>query len=270
MHYGRGTLLKEWYISLDAMTPEQWKTLCSVHNWAKIHQSALNNAQFVGGRPDEGNAYGYIGWDKNKAVLVARNTNVNTQKLIIPFDRTTGFYGTVNENYKANVVYPYRDSYPVVFQSGKNMEIEMPGYSTMVLEFEKGTPEIKNNLKQSLLDFKTTSVSEGNVKTTLKIPADIKNRCDLLLIGYNQVPLITINGKEIKADRSTKALLNNFAGYAIAGMPSIKAVDWKMESMNLLPYAGQTIEIIYKGKGKFESHVLFEQSIETKKIRNTE
>ena len=55
MHYGRGTLLKEWYISLNAMRPELWAALTSVHKWAKQHEAQLNEVVMVGGRPDEGN-----------------------------------------------------------------------------------------------------------------------------------------------------------------------------------------------------------------------
>jgi hypothetical protein len=43
MYYGRGTLLKEWYISPSAMSPDKWKGLCLANNWAKKHQSELTN-----------------------------------------------------------------------------------------------------------------------------------------------------------------------------------------------------------------------------------
>ncbi|NQX39126.1 Melibiase [Pedobacter steynii] len=262
MHYGRGTLLKEWYISLDAMTTEQWKTLSSVHSWAKQHEAALNNVRFVGGRPDEGNAYGYIGWEKNKGVFVARNTGPAAQKLVIPFNEAMGFYGAKG-TYKANVVYPYQDLYPATFKSGENIEIEIPGYSTMAFEFEQGTSSADKTPERNI-DFSTTKVSAQTLKTVLTIPANVKRRCDLLLIGYPQIPDISINGKTLPFSRQTKALLNNFASYAISGMPSTKAADWKMAAIDLSAYAGQTVEIVYSQKGKFESHLLYEKNVEQK------
>ncbi|SMC87309.1 alpha-amylase family protein [Pedobacter nyackensis] len=264
MHYGRGTLLKEWYVSIDAMTTDQWKTLCAVHNWAKKHERELNNAQFVGGRPDEGNVYGYIGWEKDKAVLVARNAGVHTQKLIIPFNAGTGFYGVEGHDFKLNVVYPYRDSYPASFVSGKPMEVEIPGYSTMAFEIERGKPGVSNVQNQPILNEKTIRESDGTLKTVLTVPVNVKGRCDLLLIGYPDVPELFINGAEVKASRSNKALLNNFAGYARSGMPSTKAVDWKMGAIDLLPYAGKELFITYGKADKFESHILYEEIVEKK------
>lgn len=269
MHYGRGTLLKEWYVSLDAMTADQWKTLCNVHNWAKEHEKELNNAQFVGGRPDEGNVYGYIGWDHDKATLVARNPGANTQKLIIPFNETLGFYGADGEMYVTNVVYPYRDSYPSSFIAGKNMEIEIPGYSTMAFEIESGELVSAKVQDQPVLNYKTTKESDATVKTILTVPANVKGRCDLFLISSTDLPKVFINGAEVKASRSTKALLNNFAGYAVSGMPSTKASAWKMCAIDLLPYAGKEITITYSKVDKFESHILYEQLVETKNYIET-
>lgn len=263
MHYGRGTLLKEWYVSLDAMTADQWKTLCNVHNWAKVHVGELNNTQFVGGRPDEGNVYGYIGWKKDKAVLVARNAGVNTQKLTIPFNATTGFYGIGGEMFKVNVVYPYRATYPSSFLSGKDMVIEIPGYSTMAFEIQKGTSIPAKVWEQPVLNSKTTKEPDGTVKAILRVPAQVKGRCDLLLIGYSDLPEVFINGTLVKATSNSKALLNNFASYAISGMPSTKAVDWKMCAIDLLPYAGKEIAITYGKADKFESHILYEQTVKT-------
>ncbi|MGM9479500.1 DUF2264 domain-containing protein [Pedobacter sp. GSP4] len=131
MHYGRGTLLKEWYISPQVMKPEDWKVLCRQHNWAKKHLDELTNTVYVGGRPDEGNTYGYVGWSGEKGVLIVRNTSAITQKLTVPFDQSVNFKAAPGQTYHADVVFPYQDSWPVKFTSGKNIEIELEGYATM-------------------------------------------------------------------------------------------------------------------------------------------
>lgn len=260
MHYGRGTLLKEWYISPQVMSADQWKALCIVHNWAGKHQAELINTVFVGDRPDEGHAYGYIGWAKEKAVLVARNTNAATQKLIIPFNKQMQFYASKGQQYKATVVYPYRSAYPGLFISGKDIVIEMPGYSTMAFEFEKGkavaVPNSQENIK-----FTTAKNSATTIKTVITIPADVEGQCDLLLIGFPDLPVVTINGDSVKPKRTSKAKLNNFSNYAKEGMKSEKAKDWKMIAVDLLPYAGKKIEIEYNRTEGFESHILAEQKI---------
>lgn len=265
MYYGRGTLLKEWYVSPSVMKPEEWKALCTVDGWAKKHIAALNNTIFVGGRSDEGNAYGYIGWDGDKGVLVARNPQASPQKLIIPFDKSIDFKGTPG-SYKANVVFPYQDEYPATFISGKNMEIDIPGYATVALEFEKGR-STKKFTPMPQLSFVTVKEANGLV-SSLTVPKDVKGRCDLMIIGRLDAPVITVNGIAVVAKRSSKARLNSFAGYAKSGMPSDKASPWVMFTYDLLPYAGQDIKIGYNKAAGFESYILAERTVNAPKAKS--
>ena len=260
MHYGRGTLLKEWYISPSALKPDDWKALCTVDNWAKENRLMLNNAVLVGGRPDEGNAYGYIGWHNDRGVLVARNTRAETQKLVIPFDARIGFYQKGGENYTATVTYPYQDTYPATFRSGGMIEIELPGYATMAFSFQKG--KSKNTAKMpEPIRFIHENVDNGTIQSVVTIPTDVKGRCDLLLIGYPATPVVKIDGVIVQASRSSKASLNKFASYARAGMVSEKARNWTMQSIDLLPYKGRTVIISYDKNDGFESHILAERTV---------
>ena len=267
MHYGRGTLLKEWYISPAAMSPDKWKALCTVHNWAKQHEKELTNTMFVGGRPDEGNAYGYIGWSGNKGVLVARNTGAVTQTLIIPFNEATNFFGLKGSNYHAKVVFPYVNEYPSTFISGKDIEIILPGYATMAFELSEGkAAPLSSDLTK--INF-TTKKNEVAVNTSLDVPADAKGRCELLLIGYPDLPEITVDGKPASIKRTSKAEINHFAEYAKEGMPSNKAKNWNMVTINLLPFAGKTIQIQYNRSEGFESHLLVERKVTAAGFKQT-
>lgn len=264
MHYGRGTLLKEWYISLNAMRPELWAALTSVHKWAKQHEAQLNEVVMVGGRPDEGNVYGFIGWHKDSAVLTARNAGPLTQKLVIPFNGETGFYGASNERYTARVIYPYTALYDATFVSGRAIEVEIPGYSTMVLEFEKGAaPSRAAREIRSALPFDRVDSDGQTVTFRLAIPADIKERSELLIIGRPALPETAINDTVATPSRISKAKLNNFADYAISGMRSRKASDWTMAGFSLLPYAGKELKITCKGdKAKFKVYLLTDRPVE--------
>lgn len=263
MHYGRGTLLKEWYISPSVMKPKDWEVLCRQDNWAKKHREALTNTVYVGGRPDEGNAYGYIGWNGEEGVLVVRNTNANRQTLVIPFDQSVNFKGTSGQPYHANVVFPYRDAWPVKFISGKNIEIELPGYATMAFELGKGNPGIAAPKKQPLEFLGRT---EGYLSSTnFTVPEDVEGRCDLIVIGWPDAPQIKINDKMISPLRSSKAKLNSFANYAKSGMALDGVKTWTMYTYDLLPYKGKAISIEYDKTSGFEAHILAEQKVNTTK-----
>lgn len=265
MHYGRGTLLKEWYISPEVMNPDHWKALCSVHNWAKANQDKLNNMVFVGGRPDEGNPYGYIGWSGNKAVLVARNPSATTKKLLVPFNASVYFKGKAGDYYKARVVFPYLDNYARQFTSGQQMEIELPGYATMAFEVEPGRSQKTIAIPQApSVDNSTANIS------SVHIPRDAGIRCDLLLVGYDSIPPIKVNGEALKPVRMSKSAINKFAGYAKAGMISEKARNWKMTVYDLRKFAGLAVKIeCTPPEGtSVELHLLMERSVGEKADKN--
>lgn len=259
MHYGRGTLLKEWYITPSALKSDEWKALCTVDNWAKENREILNNTVYAGGRPDEGHAYGYIGWHHEKGILVARNPGAETQKLVIPFDEHAGFYEMKGESYAADVLFPYQGAYPATFRSGGEMVIELPGYATMAFSFHKGKPA-RAVRPEGRIVWNNTEKPTGT-ETTLTVPSDLDNRCDLLIIGYPAVPVIRVNGAVVSPRRSSKAGINKFAGYAKAGMVSDKARPWNMQAFDLRPYKGKRITISYDGKGAYESHMLAERNV---------
>lgn len=267
MHYGRGTLLKEWYITPSALKPDEWKALCTVDSWARENRETLNNTVYVGGRPDEGQAYGYIGWHDQNGILVARNPSAETQKLIIPFDESTGFYKKKGENYAATVLFPYQDAYPAAFQSGGKIVIELPGYATMAFSFGKGKP-MRSVKPAGKIVWNNVSKANGKRETTVTVPTDTGNRCDLLLIGYPELPVIQINGATVAPRRSSKSGINQFAGYARAGMLSEKARAWNMQAFDLRPYKGQRITISYDGRGGFESHLLAERLVPSSALKS--
>ena len=268
MHYGRGTLLKEWYISPSALKPEDWKALCTVDNRARENRNILNNMTFVGGRPDQGYAYGYMGWHQGRGILVARNTRAETQKISVPFDASTGFQQKTGESYSATVLFPYRDVYSKAFKSGERVEIELPGYATMVFSFQKGKRKQSAHFPQRW-DWNVATKPGKGIETELDIPADISGRCDLLMIGYPEIPSVTVNGESVSPERTSTAQLNNFASYARAGMVSEKARNWTMQAIDLMPYKGQRISIGYGLNRGFESHVLAERAVKVPQTKSS-
>lgn len=265
MHYGRGTLLKEWYISASAMSADEWKTLCLVDNWAKKHRNQLNKTFYVGGRPDEGAVYGYIGWEGNHGVLTVRNPTAVTKTIHIPFDETVGFSSSKNKAYSAQVVYPYRALYPKIFKSGKTIQIEVPGYSTMALELNEGAAQVIQQMPPKLIFNTVKDISK--VTTKITVPGDVKDRAQLLVIGFPKEVQVRINGDIQVPTKSEKAKLNAYAGYAKAGMVLPDAKDWQMNSFDLMRFKGQEIVIEYDQLNQFESHILLERQVGEKEYK---
>lgn len=232
MYYGRGIQMKEWYITPKTATPEHWKALGTIHRWAEKNFKALAKTEYVGGRPDEGHVYGYIGWDGTHGVLVTRNPSAETQTLEIPFNSASG----QRMEYHSRVVFPYHDDSSRTSWTGGSIRVEVPGYQTLAFEFDPGRAK-----PDSALSAVTTKVSGKDVSAI--VPADTKGRAEVLVTGYPDLPEVKINGQLATPLRTSKARLNPFPGYARAGMPSDKARAWTMASFDVKSLVGKEVRV---------------------------
>jgi len=245
MYYGRGIQMKEWYLTPSAMSEDKWKSLATIHRWSERKFKALANNVWIGGRPDEGHAYGYVGWDGERGVLVARNPGPAAQVLRVPFDPAAGFSGKDGTAYQGRVVYPYHATLPDAFAAGRAMEIVLPGYETLAIEFAPGASAATPQARPAVL----TSLKADDVKAVavVEVPADLKGRGELLVIGYPELPAVKIDGEAVAPLRTSKSALNHFASYAVAGMKSERVREWRMASFDLRAKAGRTVSVELSG-----------------------
>ncbi len=249
MYYGRGIQMKEWYLTPAAMSAEQWKSLATIHRWSQRNFKALANNRWVGGRPDEGHAYGYAGWSGERGVLVARNPGAAPQVLRVPFDAIGGFPGEAGKAYVGRVVYPYHATWPKGFVSGQAMEIEIPGYETLAFEFEPGAAKAAG--APAAQGFASMlEQSPAGVLAKVDVPEELNGRGELLVIGYPELPVVLIDGEAAVPVRSSKAAINHFASYAREGMPSTTARPWQMASYDVKKSAGKRLTLQLQGGEK--------------------
>ena len=243
MHYGRGTLLREWYLSPASVTPDEWKALIAVHQWTEARKPDMINTCYVGGRPDDGHAYGYMGWsrDGQTGTLVARNPAAGTATLSVRLDATTFFAGQPGQAWHARMVYPYRMELPTTYRGGETAEISIPGYETVALEFSPG--EARGPVFRLAADSShKVSGTGAQQKVAIKIADFISDRRELLLIGRPALPNLLINGQLVKPTRQRTGAINQYPGYARHGMLSAEAKPWQMAGYDLKSY-GANFEI---------------------------
>ena len=259
MHYGRGTQLKEWYITPAAMDDARWRVLLDIHKWSQRHFAALCNTVFVGGRPDEGQAYGYLGWDGDQGVLIARNPGVAEQTLVAPFDATSLYRGKAGQSFRAKQVYPQAGDWPGSFRSGQPLRITLPGYQTVVIELSRG-----NGAKPP----RAVAPPVGNA-TSVSLPDEAMPRCELLVIGYEELPTVTLGGQPATPTRGNEGGVNQFAGYARSGMPSAKARMWRMASFDLRDRRGHQVALGFAGDTRAEAWLLVDRPVADRMVRQT-
>jgi hypothetical protein len=258
MHYGRGTLLREWYFLPGSLTPEEWKSLIAVHRWTDSRRADLINSTYVGGRPDEGRAYGFVGWsrDGKTGTLVARNPSPADQILRVPLDASTLFRAASGQAWTGTQVYPARTELAQSWTSGEAMEITLPGYATVALELRPGRgvgPVVKRMPSAVVKPGKAV----GQAQVT---PASfVDGRCELLVIGRPTLPAVLIDGKRVAPLRRTRGAINQFPSYAKDGMPTPLAEPWEMASYNLADLRGKEVAVRFEGRGTVvEAHTLTE------------
>jgi hypothetical protein len=243
MHYGRGTLLREWYLSPASVTPDEWKALIAVHQWTEARKPDMINTCYVGGRPDDGHAYGYMGWSRDcqTGTLVARNPAAGTATLSVRLDATTFFSGKPGQAWHARMVYPYRMELPTTYRGGETAEISIPGYETVALEFSPG--EARGPVFRLAADSShKVSGTGAQQKVAVKIADFISDRRELLVIGRPALPNLLINGQLVKPTRQRTGAINQYPGYARDGMLSTEAKPWQMAGYDLKSY-GANFEI---------------------------
>lgn len=247
MHYGRGTLLREWYFLPGSLTPEEWKSLIAVHRWTDSRRADLINSTYVGGRPDEGRAYGFVGWSRkgDSGTLVARNPSAAPQTLRVPLDASTLFRAASKQAWSGTQVYPSYGALPQTWISGESMDIELPGYATVALELRpgRGTGAMVKRAPTAVI------VATKETGKAVVTPATfIDGRCELLVIGRPTLPAVLIDGKRVAPLRRTRGAINQFPSYAKDGMPTPLATPWEMASFDLTAARGKQLSVAFQGR----------------------
>ncbi len=246
MHYGRGTLLREWYLSPASVLPHEWQALIAIHRWTESRHADMINTCFVGGRPDEGAVYGFVGWSHDGATgtLVARNPRAEAQTLRFGLDTTTLFRGAPGKSWRGRIVYPYRQELAHGFESGAVGEITIPGYETVAIELEPG------QARGPMFKLAPTArVEPGTqpLETKIKVADFAAERRELLVMGYPALPQVFLDGKPATPTRRTKSRLNAYPGYARSGMPSEKARAWEMAGFDLASFGTSEVTVRFAG-----------------------
>lgn len=248
MHYGRGTLLREWYLSPPSVEPHEWASLIAVHRWAEARRGSLAHACYVGGRPDEGQVYGYCGFDDagTSGTLVARNPAAAAATLRVPLDDATLFPGERSAPWRARIVYPWRQDLPDRLVAGAAAELTVPGYATLAVELEPGEPVGAMVKRQSVVSGVTPA---GPGRATVSLADLAASRCELVVIGRPDLPEVLLDGKSAPPVQQATGNLNAFASYARDGMTSEAAAPWQMAAYDLASGAGKQIEVTLRGQG---------------------
>jgi len=226
MYFARGTLLKELYISINLLDDDHWKVLGRAAAWAQHNQDRLVNTVFVGGDCSQGQAYGYVSWVDDRAILTVRNPDRAFQALEVPFDASVYYRGDPGRPFKARAIYPYVEEMPWKLVSGRSFEVGIPGDTTVIYEIDPGFPTVDRAVAPDVLPPFSAGLQGDAFSLRLRIPDEDMPRCDLLVQPWGTaLSEMEIGGKPVE--------------------PSRRQVGkgWSLSAYDLRNLRGQTVEI---------------------------
>jgi phenylpropionate dioxygenase-like ring-hydroxylating dioxygenase large terminal subunit len=121
------------YISPDILTEDEWNVMGSSMRWAQDRFPVLSTTEMIGGDPKKREAYGYVHFKEQRAVLAVRNPWITETRIRVPLNPSQGLdkdaSGLVLER-----VYPTRWISPTRYKAGETLMLPLGGYETAVYE----------------------------------------------------------------------------------------------------------------------------------------
>ena len=132
--FGNGTQLQEMYITPALLTADNWDTLAEAAKWSRANADTLVDTHWVGGRPADGEVYGWAAWSPKKGILTLRNPVGHVQTLAI--DPAKVFELPAGAAQKYSIVNPYKDQVVEVtgLRAGEETKFKLRPFEVLVVE----------------------------------------------------------------------------------------------------------------------------------------
>ena len=133
LYLARGVSMWEMYISPDILTEDEWNVMGSSMRWARDRFPVLSTTEMIGGDPKKREAYGYVHFKEQHAVLAVRNPWITETRIRVPLNPSQGLdkdaSGLVLER-----VYPTRWISATLYKAGETVTLPLGGYETAAYE----------------------------------------------------------------------------------------------------------------------------------------
>ena len=188
----RGTAFWEYYYSYSMFDDNKWQINAEAAKWIEDNFDILQKSQMFGGKPNDGNVYGYSCWNGKEGILSIRNPKNEAQSYKVTYDRLIGVGEDLVTVYGKVVVGDQRHQTDEPLTYGKEVTYTLNPKEVLILQFgEKDeTPakilSVEGNGKEAEVEF----------DETIRTPEAGMFKVD----GYE------VTKAELKADRRTVKL----------------------------------------------------------------
>lgn len=137
MNLSRGTGFVELYIKTQNLSESDWDVLADGLKWAHRVFPYFKNSRMHGGNPNNGEVYGYTGWNENGGFASFHNPSKKEQEYTFTLNRT---FGLKTKTGDFNLSSPLKNAEELVGQTlsiGGNITVLLHPGEVKIVEFQK-------------------------------------------------------------------------------------------------------------------------------------
>lgn len=188
----RGTAFWEYYYSYSMFDDDKWQVNAEAAKWIEENFDILQKSKMFGGRPADGDVYGYSCWNGNEGIVSIRNPKNVTQTYELKYDRLIGVSEGLSNVYGKVVVGDQKWQTNDALDYGETVSYTLEPQEVLILQFGAKDEEAPKILS---VEGNGTKV-EVEFDETIRKPKKEMFQAD----GYE------VTAAELKADRRTVAL----------------------------------------------------------------
>lgn len=171
MHFGRGTMLHELYLSPDLMPDDFWEPLGRAIQWGRSNTHTLSHTRWIGGDPAQGEVYGYAHWSEKKGIFCLRNPSPVPKRFPLS-SRERPRAMSSPPRWHPLVIYPWRERVSPVsaedLRSG-SWEIEVPPGHVILLELHSELPTWLADIPEGRFEIVTDGKAAGESRAEVLV-----------------------------------------------------------------------------------------------------
>ncbi|MDY6228939.1 MAG: discoidin domain-containing protein [Clostridium sp.] len=132
----RGTAFWEYYYSYNMFDDDKWDINAEAANWIEDNFDILQKSKMIGGKPNNGDIYGYSCWNNNEGIVSLRNPSDLEKTITITYDRLIGVNeGTDNLYGKVVIGDVSKYQNDEVMKYGKSVTYTLKPKETLIMQY---------------------------------------------------------------------------------------------------------------------------------------
>ena len=135
MCLSRGSQLVELGIAPSVMNAGEWDVLAAALKWARKSFAEISRARMIGGKPSEGQVYGYSGWTRNNGVISLRNPSSQPQAFHLCLNRFIGVPDRSGPFKRRTVISSAKASKTTGLAYGATLSMVLQPFEVVIWEF---------------------------------------------------------------------------------------------------------------------------------------